>query len=96
LLHHAAPAFKRKYIGFLCAISLAFTMADLPEFWRNACEKSALETIAASTEKTVALPVDCPVMSWQTIRDTSESKLNLKLLHHWGLAIEVEGYFSIK
>lgn len=96
LLHHAAPAFKRKYIGFLCTISLAFTLADLPEFWRNACEQSALETIAVSTEKTVALPMDCPVMSWQTIRDTSASKLNLQLLQHWGLAVEVDGYFSIK
>ncbi len=86
---------RRWYAWGLAALSLAVTLADLPEFDHNDCEKAALETIAHSTEKKVKLSGDCPVLGWnEKITHPNASKLNAKLLQIWQVTDEERLYYS--
>jgi hypothetical protein len=86
---------RRWYAWGLAALSLAVTAADLPEFDHNDCEKTALETIARSTEKKVKLSGDCTVLGWnEKITHPNASKLNAQLLQIWRVTEEERLYYS--
>jgi hypothetical protein len=71
-----------------------FSLADLPEFQQNACEKAALEAIAQSKQEVVRLAGNCPVMSWNPITKPADSAMNAELLKLWGVTEEVRLYYS--
>ncbi|NJB84661.1 hypothetical protein GGR26_000406 [Lewinella marina] len=72
-------------LGLPLGVGLIFTLADRPDFQLQRCEEAALRTLAASTRDTVALPADCPVLSWETFTDPAWSEQNARLLRAWGI-----------
>ncbi len=86
--------YKKIYTAVLCLVALVFTIADEPNFQHNACERAALEQIAASPETTVRLTSDCTIMAWGKITDPNASSINTKLLKFWGVLKEDKLYYQ--
>ncbi|KAA3631597.1 MAG: hypothetical protein DWQ02_16225 [Bacteroidetes bacterium] len=84
-------------LGYICLIGsfiMILTLADISELSNNHCEKHALETIAKSEKKVIALPEDCTIMSWD-IRETSKSSKDLgEMLHHWRITKELKTIYQ--
>lgn len=85
---------KKWYVASVIVCILIFTLADGPGFDKNACEKDALRTIAASPEKIVFLQNDCTVIDWQKITDPINSKQKCELLKYWGVINEDKLYYQ--
>lgn len=94
LLAILRPRAKRAFGLFLVAILAVFTVADEPEFHRTACERQALEYIAASTAPVVPVPLACTIMDWQAIPAPDRSLLKAELLHLWRVTDRVKPYFN--
>jgi hypothetical protein len=87
---------KRKVIFASAAvgISVIFTLADEPQFYHNACEKAALETLSQATGPVVLLGNECTVMSWNLVTKPDDSDTNARLLYHWRVTNQVRQYFQ--
>ncbi|THH40032.1 hypothetical protein [Neolewinella litorea] len=86
LLASWVPARQRWWLLVLpVAVGLIFTLADRTDSSRYRCEATALRTLATSTSDTVALPADCPVLSWEPFTDPAYSEMNVRLLRRWGI-----------
>jgi hypothetical protein len=92
LLQHARfrPAWPYR-LGLL-GLLLVFTLADAPDPDHNACEKRALQQLAAAQEELVELPEDCAVVGWRPVRDPELSRLNGKLFYLWGITAQPKRY----
>ena len=60
-----------------------FTLTDFTLLNTNECEARAIERIAISTERTVLLTENCPILSWDVITDPENSALQSALLLQW-------------
>lgn len=87
---------KKVYIACIASILIAFTSADKIKGFGNACEKRALEQIAASQSEPVALKADCTILSWRVISDYRQSERNAALLQIWGVTNRPTRYYQIK
>ena len=67
----------------LGAMLFHFSLTDLTLLNTNECEARAIEKIAGSTEETVVLTEDCPILSWHVITDPERSTLQGELLWQW-------------
>lgn len=86
-----------KRILFSCVflwLSWSFMKVDRLYPDHNQCERTALETIAASPDSVVLLHSPCTVMSWQKITDYHESRYNAQLLHYWNVFPSVKYYYQ--
>ncbi|MEY4904555.1 MAG: hypothetical protein RLZZ292_2370 [Bacteroidota bacterium] len=86
--------YQKIYTYVVCLVAVIFTIADEPNFQQNACERAALEQLAASPEKTVLLKTDCNIMAWGKITDPNASSINTKLLKYWGVLKEDKLYYQ--
>lgn len=93
LIRHIPKKNKAIYLSGIFIILLIFTTADSLNTKPYECEKSALETIAESSEKIVALECDCPVMDWHKISDAKNSERNAVLLNYWNITKEKKLYY---
>lgn len=85
---------KTFYLISIIAFSLIMTFADKPTKYLNDCEKAAFYTLAQSSEKIVALPNECTVMTWEKITEPNQSETNARLLHYWGITKEIKLYYQ--
>lgn len=92
LVENITGKFKPAYLLALAAVLIIFTIADSLNVSRYECERKAIETIAASSEKITLLDGNCPVMDWKTISDTSESVANAELFEYWKVTDEKKLY----
>lgn len=84
---------RQKTYSFVLLVLLSFfTIADEPNFGKNACEKTALQQIAQSTQNVVLLEEDCSVLAWKTTIVPSFSKDIATMLLYWNI-IEEERLF---
>lgn len=82
------------YLPIIFVILFAFTFADEPEFDNNECERSALIEIAGSTQDTVVLHHDCPIVEWGKLETPERSDLNASLFQIWGITKEKKLYYQ--
>jgi hypothetical protein len=92
LLESYRSKFSSVYKIAVILLLLAFTWADQP-MHETACERNAMEKIAQSTEKIVALDNDCLVMSWRKIYDYHESQWQAEMLMRWRITKEKKLFF---
>ncbi|MEL7160412.1 MAG: hypothetical protein AAFN92_06625, partial [Bacteroidota bacterium] len=78
------------------AVALLFTHTDEFEPEAYACERAALETIAASPLTTVPLQTDCSVALWETYADPAWSELMGRLLYRWGITEVPKRYHHVR
>ncbi len=75
------------YFLLVAGFLTVFTIADISQLNKNACERTALETIQNNKNEAVMLPDDCTVISWD-VRKT------LKKLRRFGRdVISLEDYY---
>ncbi|MFW6310582.1 MAG: hypothetical protein ACOC1D_05700 [Prolixibacteraceae bacterium] len=85
LLHHLKRNNKRNYVAAIIVCLLVFTFADMKGIGRNRCERQALEKMAQSEEKIIAIPKDCLVLDWHNVHDYRQSEVKAELIHYWGI-----------
>ncbi len=96
LLRYAIENRKKIYVGFIILFTFIFFASDLEIREHNACERKALEEIAASELDTVKLSVECKVLSWGPIYNPILSETNAELLKMWRITKRKKLYFSGK
>ena len=82
------------YLPLVIIVSFIFTNADKPGFGKNECEKQALNIIANSTDQIVILDKDCTVLSWETIDDPNDSRMNARLMKKWHITKKEKLYYQ--
>ncbi|RPD49999.1 hypothetical protein DNI29_04170 [Hymenobacter sediminis] len=89
------PARQRSwYIGLVVLFGAIFMNADKLHITdNNGCERVAFQQLAHSTSAVVSLPMNCAVMSWETITDPEASALNALLLQHWRIIDQPRRYY---
>jgi hypothetical protein len=94
LVKQMASFKKLLYLAALVVVGLIYNTAD--KHWGdiNACERQALEEIAASKENVVELKQDCTVVGWYKIEAPEYSELNARLLVIWGITKEKKLYYQ--
>jgi hypothetical protein len=85
---------KKLYYGLIALVLFIFTISDKPIPADNACEKQALQMLAASPKDTVLLTSDCRIMSWQKIKEPINSMNNTAMLRHWGVLTSEKLYYQ--
>ncbi len=93
LINHTSR-FRAAYCSFILLFAVIFISADSSLKKENICEKEALNKIAISKEKIIALDSDCNVLSWSKITDPGNSRLNGVLLKQWNVTNDVIVYFQ--
>ncbi len=96
LIKMVSVKYKKIYLLGLIVFLSVFTCADKLETKNFTCEKQALETLAQSHEKIVALNCDCPIMDWRKIYDSKLSTLNAELFYYWNITKDKKLYFYKK
>lgn len=94
IISHLTEKKKVFYLAAILIFSGIMTFADKPTKYINDCEKAAFKTISQSSEKIVALPNECNVMTWEKITEPNQSETNARLLHYWGITKEVKLYYQ--
>ena len=84
---------RRWYWLLPVAVGAAFTLADGPPRPTNACERDALERMAAAPPAAAPLEVDCPVLLWESLTDPAASRDNAELIRRWGIRAEGMEYY---
>ncbi|MBS1644909.1 MAG: hypothetical protein JST36_07725 [Bacteroidetes bacterium] len=82
------------FSGVFLWLSWSFMKVDRLYPDHSQCERTALETIAASPDSIVLLLSPCTVMSWQKITDYHESRYNAQLLNYWKVFPAVKYYYQ--
>ncbi|HVD96666.1 MAG TPA: hypothetical protein VNB90_00585 [Cytophagaceae bacterium] len=82
------------YQTSIAIFMLIFTIADEPMTTANACEKDALQKIAASTQPITVLHNDCSVLDWRKISDYRKSETNAKLIKMWKITEKEKLYYQ--
>lgn len=82
------------YAAVVVVILFIFTRADNLVRWQHACEKGALEQIAASEEDVVPVKAECTIISWGIIHDPQESELHARLLQRWRITKEKKLFYQ--
>lgn len=85
---------KRNYLVLLICVLLTFSIADMKGFGRNKCERQALNKIAQSKEKIVAIPKDCFVLSWANNSIPQNNRMRGELLYYWNITPEVKLFYN--
>ncbi len=85
---------KYGYLAFALLMLGIFTLADEPDTDANACERAALEKLAASSSGVVVLEDSCFVLAWDYIRRPEESALPCALLGIWGISEKKNRFFQ--
>jgi hypothetical protein len=85
LLKNVTGRIKIIYVTGLVIILAIFTNADRLNLRSFQCERTALETLARSTDTIILLESDCPVMDWRKTTDYRQTILIAKLLDHWNI-----------
>lgn len=83
LVKNIYQKYKIQYLAGIAVVLLIFTIADLPNFDHNACEKRSLHKLANADQDLILLEEECPVMAWGKITDPNKSWLNVQLLKQW-------------
>ena len=63
------------------------------QFLAYECERKAMDKLAESSEKTVALSIDCTFMSWKRTREPWREELNTPLLRRWRVLSPEQTYY---
>jgi len=85
---------KWLYVCMLLYVGLHLTDVDRLRADNNACERTALQAIAAAPGKVVQIDQTCNVMSWEKISNPFESRFNAQLLFHWHIIPEIKYYYQ--
>ena len=91
----------RRYVGrarwsyalLPAAVAAIFTFADEPGWEHRDCEEASLRYLATTTQDTVALTADCPVIGWGRFAVPAESEENNRLLQLWGISERPVRYY---
>ena len=94
ILKNANTNQRKWYIPVLVIILFIFTLADDPQFHKNACEKKSIMEIASSNDSIIQIPSDCVVLGWGPIKDPENSRLNAQLLVKWKIMDKVKLYYN--
>lgn len=81
------------YTALFLIFSLIFLNANRSDFNKNTCERNALEKIAITEDKVVALENSCKVLSWEVIVDPEKSRSNARLLERWNVTDTIKLYY---
>jgi hypothetical protein len=85
LIKNISQEYKMKYVAGVAVVLLIYTIADLPNFDHNACEKRSLFELVNADQEMILLEENCPVMAWGKITDPNDSWLNVQLLKYWNV-----------
>ncbi|MEZ4956883.1 MAG: hypothetical protein R2825_25220 [Saprospiraceae bacterium] len=85
LIENIYQKYKVKYVAGIAVVLFIFTIADLPNFDHNACEKRSLFELVNADQEMILLEENCPVMAWGKITDPNNSWLNVQLLKYWNV-----------
>jgi len=92
LIQNLKPSFRKYYLVGVGILTIIFTLADIPNFQNNECEKRMLATIANSKEKLVRLDKSCFIMSWDIKTNPKRTEDNCELLLYWNILKEKKRY----
>lgn len=76
---------KQVYIGMLLAVLVVFQFADKFERGSNKCEKRMLNELTTAGKTEIRLSESCSVLSWKTIKNPGESRINAEMLYIWNV-----------
>ena len=95
LARHLAERPRRWFLGWVGAVSVFFQVTDLalPPA-NNACERQALQQLAASKKPVTQLCDKCSVLDWTPITRPEQSQVQAQLLAYWGVTHGVRLYYQ--
>lgn len=89
----------RSLIGYIFLLSLVvilYSFADRVKHEPYQCELQSLRMIASSSEDTVKLNNQCPVLEFRIVNDPEHSKLKGELLQRWRVTSKQKLFYQIQ
>jgi len=96
IIKHISKYHKMIYIPLLLCIVFIYTKKDRSFLNECNCEKSALFAIAISNQDEITVKGGCNVLSWDTYKYYSQSKMNSKLLKYWNITTKEKRYCHVE